>query len=733
MFESFYQQLAGTTDWKPLDGLQILDLGCGTGYLAGLLKTLGAQYHGIDKQPEFIDFAQKTGKVAMKPLFTVMDLDGPSLIKRDYKFTRPDFALSVMLLEHLHEPQALLTRLRESTSPGQVPPILLLVTENPSYYGHALPDDAQKNGYLRPITKVPIVCLGGAEVNVTPREHYDVAVMLRDAGYTVLEEGFHRLPGKWDHFARREYKCQGRKDVNWGLHPFRSLITQPLPIAHKTGSVEFTALVEHSVLHELRHSDQATYLKKIEETGRFIRLAPDHLLLTRHDLGGVLYIVTNGSLTSKDQPEMGFNQFDLLGELEANHGTTGEPVFSYFIQDIRAGSSGAEVFVIPECVATPLLARGGSLVNALFSGLRRKLVLRNHRLSLRAFSDKSFTKKKLEYYSNDWTRVTSPDLNTTESIKGMPPDLAKGLLLQTTKIPFGDIQKYELGRFAGVLIDLCHREAEMKRISKKVVFCDIGILQRRAEIRDGSEGATGGKYARLLMSLGVLDAIPPQFLSKFKDPNNTPLDQRIFFDLSSHLFSKIKTAFGARPENDCGICLSELNAVAQTAFERELFRKNAAKMAPTTAFFSDMQSRLAALTKKLKITNNPDKESILTAVRRAATGLCELNLLFKDGKPRFFLIHDMPFLRTLTYASDAEVDRALVVKALAQRKNEDLDFSSFEAMSKQLADADDSNGRIYYYAGALAQFLRNSWDKNERLSYSLSGDMNLELPANFEF
>jgi len=735
-FESFHNKILELSDpnVQPLRGLRIADFGCGNGYLAPLLGAMGAAYCGLDKEPGFISAAKKHYNLDKKASFLVADLDVTPQSQLRSFLGDIDLALSVMVLEHLKNPLFFLEHLRMLSTDDALPPALLLVTENPYYYGEGLLASEENGRYLRPTKSVPIVCLGGDSVEINYREHDAVATLLRDAGYTVLQEGYHHLPGKWDAFPRQHYNCEHLKNVNWGLAPFRSILAVPLPKPNDEGRIKIPELISNTVLRKLSNKDQKSLLKEICAEGKFVRLAPRQPLLTRHDLGGCLFVVTDGQLSSANEPEAVFNQFDWLGELEANRGSTEVTECGYFIHDVTAGETGAEVFVIPEQLASQLLETKSSLLSYLFSELRRKVLLRNDRVTLRRFNDKSYRKNKALNFSSELRRVNE---NAPEGHqKDIPKHLINELVLQTTNIPFHDIQKYDLGRFAGALLNLSEIEAQSSRRvhEARAVFCDLGHLQGIADIRDVTENA-GAKFLRFLCVLGVLDSVPVGLLKSFHDGSNMPLDERLAVDLKKYIQTRASTALNAMvkknviSKQEAIVYESKVSLLASNSLEGECFRKKKGKhRSQTTRYFASMQALVSECSHSLEKLDVTIRSEILKPIVEAANQLLQLNILIKDEKPRFILIHDLPFLRTLAYAPCEEVDRALIVRALAHRRFEKLAYNNFERVATDLARADDAHGRIRYYAAAFVQFLRDDWENGGRLRYSGGGTEGVELP-----
>lgn len=90
-----------------LEGLSILDIGCGFALGMQYLKRFGADVHGIDPAPEAIEYACEQG-VTAKIGFQDIDLFG------DKKF---DVVSLINVLEHLREPAEVLRGVRKILKP----------------------------------------------------------------------------------------------------------------------------------------------------------------------------------------------------------------------------------------------------------------------------------------------------------------------------------------------------------------------------------------------------------------------------------------------------------------------------------------------------------------------------------------------------------------------------------------------------------------------------------------
>ena len=137
-------------------------------------------------------------------------------------------------------------------------------------------------------------------------------------------------------------------------------------------------------------------------------------VFTRHNLGGLLYIVVKGQFCAHRAPENVFKPNDLFGELEANFGTEpGGARYGYYINDVVAMEDDSEVLVIPTQLATKLLGPGPTLRAELFAKLREKMILRNARLTLRGAGEAPLYNEKVQ-----WLEFNTPKRDSLLDEKG---------------------------------------------------------------------------------------------------------------------------------------------------------------------------------------------------------------------------------------------------------------------------------------------------------------------------
>jgi 2-polyprenyl-6-hydroxyphenyl methylase / 3-demethylubiquinone-9 3-methyltransferase len=180
---------------EPLEGLAILDIGCGAGLLAEPLSRLGAVVTGIDPAPRAIEAAEAhavaTGAAAAYRVGTVEDL-----AREGVKF---DVVLAMEVVEHVSDMPAFVARAASLVRPGG---LIALSTLNRTLKSFALAIVGAEYvlRWLAPGTH-------RWEQFVTPHE---LAAALRAAGFRVKRrEGLVYDP------LRREWRLSRDLSVNY--------------------------------------------------------------------------------------------------------------------------------------------------------------------------------------------------------------------------------------------------------------------------------------------------------------------------------------------------------------------------------------------------------------------------------------------------------------------------------------------------------------------------------------
>lgn len=147
----------------PKRELEILDLGCGRGWLAGDLGDLG-RVTGVDFSPKALEIAR--ARFGDRTKFLLADSDSPTWgLPTDLKF---DVVVCTEVIEHTPDPEGFVRQVRKLLSPGGW---LLLTTPN----GNVWADYLRDRRFLH--TLQPI------ENWLTPAR---LSQLLRAAGFTIV-------------------------------------------------------------------------------------------------------------------------------------------------------------------------------------------------------------------------------------------------------------------------------------------------------------------------------------------------------------------------------------------------------------------------------------------------------------------------------------------------------------------------------------------------------------------
>lgn len=166
----------------PGEHLRIVDMGCGNGYLAGLLARSGHDVLGFDVSADGIDIARKSYPNAQFRRCSLNDDSFEAVVGGPYQV-----AIASEVIEHLYWPRMLLHRAHQILSAGGI----LIVTT--PYHGYlknlAL---SVMNGWDKHFT----VEWDGGHIKFFSRR--TLFAMMRDEGFFGLRfRGAGRVPGLW--------------------------------------------------------------------------------------------------------------------------------------------------------------------------------------------------------------------------------------------------------------------------------------------------------------------------------------------------------------------------------------------------------------------------------------------------------------------------------------------------------------------------------------------------------
>ncbi len=170
---------------RPLDGLEILDIGCGAGILSESLAQLGGEVTGIDPAPANIAVAQRhAGESGLRIAYLETTAEALAVEKRRY-----DVVLAMEVVEHVRDVKAFVGTAASMVRPGGV---LIAATLNRTLKSYALAIVGAEY-ILRWLPRGT----HDWEHFVTPRE---LRLALRAGGLKILDETgvvYHPLTATW--------------------------------------------------------------------------------------------------------------------------------------------------------------------------------------------------------------------------------------------------------------------------------------------------------------------------------------------------------------------------------------------------------------------------------------------------------------------------------------------------------------------------------------------------------
>lgn len=170
---------------RPLDGLEILDIGCGAGILSEALARLGAEVTGIDPAPTNIAVAQRHAEQSGLRI-DYLKTTAEALAEKNARY---DVVLAMEVVEHVRDVKAFVATAASMVRPGGV---MVAATLNRTLKSYALAIVGAEY-VLRWLPR------GTHDWQhfVTPRE---LRLALRGGGLKILDETgvvYHPLTGTW--------------------------------------------------------------------------------------------------------------------------------------------------------------------------------------------------------------------------------------------------------------------------------------------------------------------------------------------------------------------------------------------------------------------------------------------------------------------------------------------------------------------------------------------------------
>jgi hypothetical protein len=502
-----------------------------------------------------------------------------------------------------------------------------------------------------------------------PMGRFRVSELLRDTGFITLQEAFLTVPPNGDDELHRTYE-EGSKAVNLGLAPCIAFATTALPLGRRLTEEELKGPVAESGLNYLNDKNSPSYepglWRDIKTQGTVIALGKDQPLLRRHNLGGQMYVVVSGQFCARGTPESAFKPGSLFGELEANYESSGDNVrYGYYVNDVVAAEVNAEVFVVPTPLASRLVSPRCSLRANLFAKLREKVMLRNARLTHR-----------------EWDKGNTSDLvrweEFTRAIKGLETAAATYFYPRTNENPFPKLKNlriYVLGRVAGALLEL--QEIEHRRFGRcpwaHCVLIDFPTLKGIANLADGDVN----DCVRVLHHLGAIDAYAPAKEIAGKD-----------------VMQVVRKHFDCRPGG--GAAGGErLEGFFEQSSNHNLWSSG---NKPNKIF-----ENLASACQQMVAGGISGADVVLTT-------LAQLNWLLFDQTPNFFVIRDLPLLRSLAY-DPASISKRLLFTRIFSLYPCRCEWPKLEDLANRTRQ-NRADGRSRFYAAALCEFVKTDLSRH---------------------
>lgn len=391
--KTWHQNLAP----NELEGVKLLDLGAGEGYLGNWLKSAGAQCLGVDYSEEL----QKAGRVKRAVSGReiendihnhVFDFDGLSEPAKPFHKEvpeiadfLPDLCTCVSVLDHLEHPERLLKSLRlwVGSQGDCLARPLVCVTLSPDFFFGARQWDMD----IKKASSGDAV-LGPAsasdpnhpkKVTVYQRSWMQYEQMFTTCGYHVLWCHVTQI-SQFPPAVRRRLLEEARlkspvdgEGIAPASGPFVFWIALPLPNGEEASFTDLSnataassccarfSLLDKSQQKEIKNSRIVRHMHKAS-----------HPVLCAHNLSDGCIVVEKGTvvMTRNGQPKQTFRTGDFIGELES----AGDFYVSRFLYPLHAGSEGASTLHLPAAVMTKLqTVAETTLPGQLFKTLRDRV------------------------------------------------------------------------------------------------------------------------------------------------------------------------------------------------------------------------------------------------------------------------------------------------------------------------------------------------------------------------
>jgi SAM-dependent methyltransferase len=346
---------AQTFQEKPLNGLTVLDLGCGEAHLGRWLNRCGASYIGLDGSQAMLAQASKRSskKLHLKP--RDLDLKPGEKLNLDGLPLKdgPLLVTGIVLLDHLQDPLPLLTALSTSLAHRRVNTWLCFIVLNPEYFCPSYDRDSPR------IDSRAEIHSAHATVNVVFHSRRAWELMLRDARLLVHSI----VPLR---FRARE-PIDAKDTMGSGVPPFLSIVCQSNGANSNDEERIVRALAEITGLGLGQESDA---LSKHQGRLEVVTYSRGETILGRHNLGGDLFVMLEGKaeLIIGGRAAQSFAAGEIFGDVEAGCGTQS----TYYAYDVRCTES-TKVLRIPEDIVNHISVEHRCHGWRLFKQLRTRL------------------------------------------------------------------------------------------------------------------------------------------------------------------------------------------------------------------------------------------------------------------------------------------------------------------------------------------------------------------------
>lgn len=657
-----------------IEKVNVLDLGCGEGYLGRWLSSMGANYLGVDASRELIQAGRmRRSRSLLNDSFRLrhLDLEGDSISSVDFEDLSVNFSphlvTGVIVLEHIDDPLPLLRETsRLLASNGSMG---LFFTLNPHY----LQLGSTKEGTQRVRATI---ASASQEVDCIARSLRAMHQLFRDSRLRIVHESPLYLPSS-------DLVIQEPKELR-GIPPFNAFLVSPMPVSEDLHDDTINNLQNYGFIANL---DRAAKEIMFESRSDLSLLTFDsrEVILPQNNLGGDLLVLVDGSadLSVNGKIVGSYGPGELLGDLEA---AKEEKNITYFPYPVIAGASGASVLHIPAVVAKKLMTFPMSMAGSLFAQLRNRLVV--------TLWNYNFRKRG--------TRAVA-----------LAADV--GLLFEGEHVAHGmpKIDRTYVDKVARTILAASESEklAGVRGIEGRSVFLSSDELAGRAQIEIGSTSPIQ-EALRFLMSLGIIDCFPGAlFRGNFRElylRSWRLVREEAAEAILMNIYSKLRS-------------LDTWPSVKKVVMGEGLVGREA--IGPGKS----MRARLEWSNAVLKFRGElkgliPNSTEWDAASSKYISFLARVNAFWWDKAPSYFLIHDPWLLRSLVLEEDSCLDARIVARSLVARpylptSGNIKTFSEITALLSFQAP-----GRGFIFSQYFDQFVIADLEMEGRLKFSGAGE-----------